>query len=1009
MNRKKAFTFFALLSLCLLLFGGARAESAPDVSAWVADWALQDGLKEAEFCKGRLSSVQIFAAYFDGNDRPFLGKELKSWLPTASRWAERAGNPELYLTVVNDLILGRNKIVHKDPDLISRLLGDEGSRKSHMNRLIELAANDALAGLELDYERIRPQDWESYLSFCEDLARGLSFMGKKLRVVLEPKKEYYNSPLPGGVEFVIMAYNLHGGHNDPGPKADGAFISLLAQRCRQATGIMPRIAFATGGFLWGADGKVKSLTERDALALAKKQGRIALVDHETGALSFTYLSRGPKKVDEVWFADGNTLAGWQSAAAAEGFSSFALWRLGGNERQSVERAAHHLPEKRGRTLYVAQDGPTGSGLSAENPISSLSRALSLARPGDRILVAPGIYRESLRTATPNIRVEARDVKPGEAPTVEVISTSGAVLKDRSNTLWRGVKFSAAEGAERLLELESFSGRFEYCHFAGLSREKNAQKLLEASDSRGSFHGCTFAGLEQAQLALNLRSSLPRGLTFSYCLFSDFGSVCELSGAQNVNFVNCLFARNKCVLERFPDSSGAAAFRNSIFFQNDGESLFIADESQPKVELTCCVLAPPLNRWGNTFFRTMEFEPAGAVKTEGCFVASPEFVSGRHKALVNLGIDDTQNLELWCAIADEASRYNFPVTLAVNTAKMTPELWQTLKDRVAQGHEAASHSSSHVPVNTSDALKISYYRPGLQSATLTTNGEKLTVSADGKTVFEFVTAGEGPHPSMGELVAALKQSGVDAVLASPEVRDVPCRLLREQKKLDILFSNFMITVQLDPEKFITFEMVESKTVLERELGGKAGVFVFPYSTVSDRALKKAAETGFTVARTGGEAACSPFTSGFCAREIWGYGMSRVLDNPAPPPESMRNAALLLMDFFKDRGVAGALYSHGAGEMSLEAWKTLLAALSEDENLSIVTLSAMADAMAQRAREFGVSPDARGSVVLPPGPDLTDYHLKPTSRLRGAGTPMGIAEDFEGTALKHGEKPSIGLYR
>ena len=71
--------------------------------------------------------------------------------------------------------------------------------------------------------------------------------------------------------------------------------------------------------------------------------------------------------------------------------------------------------------------------------------------------------------------------------------------------------------------------------------------------------------------------------------------------------------------------------------------------------------------------------------------------------------------------------------------------------------------------------------------------------------------------------------------------------------------------------------------------------------------------------------------------------------------------------------------------------------------------MADAMAQRAREFGVSPDARGSVVLPLGPDLTDYHLKPTSRLRGAGTPMGIAEDFEGTALKHGEKPSIGLYR
>ena len=69
------------------------------------------------------------------------------------------------------------------------------------------------------------------------------------------------------------------------------------------------------------------------------------------------------------------------------------------------------------TLYVNADaGSAGSG-TADHPFSTISEAARLARPGDEVLVFPGIYREEVIPATAGTeeaRITYRSAEKGKA-------------------------------------------------------------------------------------------------------------------------------------------------------------------------------------------------------------------------------------------------------------------------------------------------------------------------------------------------------------------------------------------------------------------------------------------------------------------------------------------------------------------------------------------------------------------------------------------------------------------
>lgn len=298
------------------------------LSAWLADWQWQDGVRDLQEAAAGLDSLQLFAAYFDESDRLTFTDAFKTGLTSIRETA--AANPEMRidLTIVNDILFEDGRESQKDSELITRLLADSDERSRHANEIIDTANQYGFGGVELDYEKVNDDDWDNFSAFVTELYNRLKAQGMTLRVVLEPRAPVEKLNLPSGPSYVMMAYNLYGNHSGPGPKADKAFIRKLAARLSYLPG-EPYLALATGGFDWtGGKGTAKGITELQAAELAKLSSDPPQRDADSGSLKFQYKdSEGVKHT--VWYADEKTISWWIELARLAGHSNIAIWRLGG--------------------------------------------------------------------------------------------------------------------------------------------------------------------------------------------------------------------------------------------------------------------------------------------------------------------------------------------------------------------------------------------------------------------------------------------------------------------------------------------------------------------------------------------------------------------------------------------------------------------------------------------------------------------------------------------------------
>jgi spore germination protein YaaH len=330
------------------VFGAAKkpqiTEYKTERSAWLADWRWEAGLADLEFVSSGLSSLQVFAAYFEPSGRLHFTDQFHKALPEIKRVAERDGLQELYLTLVNDIVYPDGKQSQKDSALVSNLVADSGSRSRHIDELVAATKSYGFSGIELDYERVEDKDWPNFVRLVKELHPRLKAEGKSLRVVFEPRAPIESLDLPEGPIYVMMAYNLYGGHSGPGPKADISFVGKLAARMKGVPGTA-YIALATGGFDWEAStGKAKALTELEASELARQNAASPARDKASGGMSFSYTDSANTK-HTVWYADGTTLDHWIQAAKAKGIYNIAFWRL--DELSEPSRA--HLFDSSART------------------------------------------------------------------------------------------------------------------------------------------------------------------------------------------------------------------------------------------------------------------------------------------------------------------------------------------------------------------------------------------------------------------------------------------------------------------------------------------------------------------------------------------------------------------------------------------------------------------------------------------------------------------------------------
>lgn len=329
MNRKLSF-------LCLLLCGSlAVIPGSPDgqhreapvrgtraLAVWSTYWDNAEDVSLIGRHAETIQTVSLFAAYFRG-DTLFIPEQT---LKTLRALRLSHAKQEIYLSVVNDVILGQQSI-QKDTAILRKVLSPQNAQ-AHAREIIRLAQSSGVDGIEIDYENIRSDLdlWAQFLRFEESLIPLAGEAGLGLRIILEPGTPVSRLDFPEGAQYVVMCYNLHGSGTDPGPKADIAFLETVYENFSS----LPNrsYALANGGFDWPDSSRNPvELSSAAADALSKTCGAPPNRDTESGALYFSYLSQGIRHT--VWYADEQTLALWaRELDRLEGYPvPISLWRL----------------------------------------------------------------------------------------------------------------------------------------------------------------------------------------------------------------------------------------------------------------------------------------------------------------------------------------------------------------------------------------------------------------------------------------------------------------------------------------------------------------------------------------------------------------------------------------------------------------------------------------------------------------------------------------------------------
>ena len=237
-----------------------------------------------------------------------------------------AGDKELYLSFINDVIHSDGSSTQKSTDFLQRVLTDAALSDRVIDDMIKKAQTFGADGIELDYENIHKCDglWDEYLDFVSKLYTRAAASNLKLRVVLMVSTPVSDLNFIKGPQYVVMCYNLFGNHSGPGPKADEEFLKKTYDKFKT---IDAGYALANGGFEWGPNDKaIRSLTAADAAALAVETGAEAVRD-SSGTLNYSFMADDGKHT--VYYGDDQTIEQWSRILRENADSNIriSLWRL----------------------------------------------------------------------------------------------------------------------------------------------------------------------------------------------------------------------------------------------------------------------------------------------------------------------------------------------------------------------------------------------------------------------------------------------------------------------------------------------------------------------------------------------------------------------------------------------------------------------------------------------------------------------------------------------------------
>jgi peptidoglycan-N-acetylglucosamine deacetylase len=229
------------------------------------------------------------------------------------------------------------------PEITAQFLTNPAARQRFRSELMTFLATDQYKGITLDIEAFPEKSRADFRDLVQELYDELHAKGLKLYVAVPVNDKTFDYAGIARISdgLILMNYDQHYPGGEPGAVAgQDWFLSNL----REALKVIPKekiiCALGNYGYDWAMKKGQKKGTPPEAVhnvsvqeAWLEASDAATDVNFDDDAMNphFAYLDDNNVRHD-VWFLDGVTALNQMRAAHALGIYTFALWRLGSEDR-----------------------------------------------------------------------------------------------------------------------------------------------------------------------------------------------------------------------------------------------------------------------------------------------------------------------------------------------------------------------------------------------------------------------------------------------------------------------------------------------------------------------------------------------------------------------------------------------------------------------------------------------------------------------------------------------------
>ena len=226
---------------------------------------------------------------------------------------------------------------------ISGFVKNPASRSLFRQQIAQFLASDKYHGLMVDFEDYPVQSYPDYVTLLKELAGDLHAKGMKLYVSAPANTpEYPYASVASAVDgVVLMNYDQHDPEHESGPVAGQEWFTKNLVAAKKSIPLDKFIcAIANYGYDWVHKPKngvlppgVKNfnVSVQDAWSTARDSEADVDFDDDSSNPHIQYVDEHNLDHD-VWFLDAVTALNEMRAAQNLGIDTFALWRLGAEDR-----------------------------------------------------------------------------------------------------------------------------------------------------------------------------------------------------------------------------------------------------------------------------------------------------------------------------------------------------------------------------------------------------------------------------------------------------------------------------------------------------------------------------------------------------------------------------------------------------------------------------------------------------------------------------------------------------